>query len=77
MRKPIIAGNWKMYKTFAEAEEFRCTQLNEQQVRSEQGGCSYLCTCIIFSINLYKRQKEHLAHWCTNNALRKRRCFYR
>ena len=22
MRKPIIAGNWKMYKTFAEAEEF-------------------------------------------------------
>ncbi|MGI2329365.1 triose-phosphate isomerase [Planococcus sp. YIM B11945] len=22
MRKPIIAGNWKMYKTFAEAKEF-------------------------------------------------------
>ena len=22
MRKPIIAGNWKMYKTFDEAVEF-------------------------------------------------------
>ncbi|MEK5208136.1 triose-phosphate isomerase [Psychrobacillus sp. FSL H8-0510] len=31
MRKPVIAGNWKMYKTLAEAKEF-ALQLKEQQV---------------------------------------------
>ena len=31
MRKPIIAGNWKMYKTLAEAEDF-VAKLKEKQV---------------------------------------------
>ena len=31
MRKPIIAGNWKMYKTLEEAEDF-VDKLKEKQV---------------------------------------------
>ena len=35
MRKPVIAGNWKMYKTLAEAKDF-ANQLTEKQVDSNK-----------------------------------------
>ncbi|WP_342598817.1 triose-phosphate isomerase [Psychrobacillus sp. FSL H8-0483] len=35
MRKPVIAGNWKMYKTLAEAKDF-ALQLKEKQVDSSK-----------------------------------------
>ena len=46
MRKPIIAGNWKMNKTLSEAKSF----VEEDQRTcscKRQNGISYLCTCII------------------------------
>ncbi len=51
MRKPIIAGNWKMHKTIAEALEF----VNEvkDKVNNDKSGSCNMCTFYI--IKRFKR----------------------
>ena len=41
MRKPIIAGNWKMYKTLAEAEEL--VNLLKRELYTVEGVDIVLC----------------------------------
>ena len=46
MRKPIIAGNWKMYKTLPEAKNFM-EEISGLSSSKGQNGISYLCSCVI------------------------------
>jgi len=46
MRKPIIAGNWKMYKTFDEAVEF--VETVSDAVPSEEKVDAVICAPAIY-----------------------------
>ena len=46
MRKPIIAGNWKMNKTLPEAKNFM-GEISESCSSEGQNGIRRLCSCVI------------------------------
>ena len=56
MRKPVISGNWKMYKTLAEAKEF-ALQLKEQQVDSTKVD-AVICAPALFLDQLVQATKS-------------------
>jgi len=58
MRKPIIAGNWKMHKTRDESLQF-IYSVNEQ-VPSIDEVDSVICAPFVFLRSLVKRQGENL-----------------
>ncbi|MDI2586623.1 triose-phosphate isomerase [Psychrobacillus sp. NEAU-3TGS] len=56
MRKPIIAGNWKMYKTLSEAKDF-VEQLKNKQVDSSKVD-AVICAPAIFLDQLVQATKD-------------------
>ncbi|MFJ5770352.1 triose-phosphate isomerase [Psychrobacillus sp. NPDC093180] len=56
MRKPIIAGNWKMYKTLYEAKDF-VEQLKDKQVDSSKVD-AVICAPAIFLDQLVQATKD-------------------
>ena len=78
MRKPIITGNWKMFKTRDEALEFIYKVNNE--VPSIDLVDSVICAPFINLRCLVKRQGENLRigaqnmHYATEGAYTSRKC---
>lgn len=56
MRKPIIAGNWKMYKTLSEAKDF-AQELKEKQVDSSKVD-AVICAPALFLDQLVQVAKD-------------------
>lgn len=56
MRKPIIAGNWKMYKTLSEAKDF-ALELKEKQVDSSKVD-AVICAPALFLDQLVQATKD-------------------
>ena len=56
MRKPVIAGNWKMYKTLSEAKDF-VEQLKEKQVDSSKVE-AVICAPALFLDQLVQATKD-------------------
>lgn len=56
MRKPIIAGNWKMYKTMTEAKDF-VQQLKEKQVDASKVD-AVICSPALFLDQLVSETKD-------------------
>ena len=58
LRRPVIAGNWKMYKTRDEALQF--IYAVNQEVPSRELVESVVCANDIFLRDLVKRQGENI-----------------
>ncbi len=57
MRKPIIAGNWKMNKTISEARNsFVESDERVNSIQLQQSGCSCLLHQLLFLRTLVKSQ---------------------
>ena len=68
MRKPIIAGNWKMYKTLSEAKSF--VEEVKGLVPAKDKVESVVCAPALFLESLVNIVKGYRCrNWCTKYAL--------
>ena len=68
MRKPIIAGNWKMNKTLSEAKSF--VEEVKNAVPAKEKVDSVICAPALFLESLVDIAKgTDVKNWCTKHAL--------
>ena len=76
MRKRIIAGNWKMYKTVEEAKSF--AEEVKGKVPVSEKVEAVICPPALYLSELARNDKRFsFRYWCTNDARSKRRRIYR
>ena len=76
MRKPIIAGNWKMYKTLPEAKSFMGEISGIVPAKDKMD--SVVCAPALFLESLVSMSKEfRCGNRRTKYAFRRLWCFYR
>ena len=72
MRKPILAGNWKMYKTFEEAKDF-VEEVKEKYQLTDKVD-TVICAPALYLDQLVQADKRfRFSDWCSNNALMKKK----
>ncbi len=75
MRKPIIAGNWKMNKTLSEAVSF--VEEVEGQIPAASAVDAVVCSPALFLERLVAATEgTGLTSRCTKHALRKKWCIH-
>ena len=68
MRKPIIAGNWKMYKTFDEAIDLS-KQLKDKSLQNDKVD-AVICAPALYLPTLVEIANGiRFSNWCTKYAL--------
>lgn len=67
MRKPIIGGNWKMYKTFDEAVDF--VEAIQEAIPSEEKVDTVICAPKTILANISCSSRRYgFGNWCTEHA---------